>query len=384
MYKRQQEETVKRLALKFQVVGIMGPRQSGKTTLARLCFPQLPYVSFENYDVQMRAIQDPRAFLAQYQSGAIFDEVQHAPGILSYLQQVVDEDDRPGRFVVTGSQNFVLSDQISQSLAGRMGLVTLLPLSLMELGGLMSWQEAILKGGYPRLHKYTIAPADYYAAYIHTYIEQDVRQLQNIGDLSAFRHFMQLCAGRSWQILNLTSLAVDASISHTTARRWLSLLEASYVLFLVQPYHHNFNKRLVKQPKLYFYDTGLACALLGIDTTEQLTTHYHHGAFFENFIFTEVLKHRFNQGKQAALYFWRDRVTGVEVDLIAEWGSVLYAIEIKSGQTFNADWLKGVLVLQALQHHAKNFLVYNGPMEGTCKGCELIPFAKLDRLFALM
>jgi len=384
MYRRDLENTIYRLSSKFQVVGIIGPRQSGKTTLAKVCFPLLPYVSFENFDIKNFALNDPRSFLANYKNGGIFDEVQHVPHLLSYLQQMVDEDDTPGKFVLTGSQNFVLSNQISQSLAGRIGLVTLLPLSYRELNVAMEWEEAVLKGGYPRLHKYTIAPSDYYAAYLHTYIEQDVRQMQNIQNLASFKNFLLLCAGRSGQLLNTAKLAEDAGISHSTAERWLSVLQASFIIFLIPPYHSNFNKRLAKQPKLYFYDTGLLCSLLSIETKEQLKTHYHHGALFENFIFTEILKYRLNKGKSSSLYFWKDRVTHAEVDLIAEWGGIVHALEIKAGRTFHTDWLKGVFYLHNVQPKTNMYLLYNGDFEQSYKECQVISFKSLSRLFNLL
>jgi predicted AAA+ superfamily ATPase len=384
MYNRDQQSTVYRLASKFQVVGIMGPRQSGKTTLAKICFPHLPYVSFENFDTKMLATNDPRGFLIRYTEGCIFDEIQHVPQLLSYMQELVDADDRPGRFIVTGSQNFVLSSQLSQSLAGRMALVTLLPLSYKELGFAMTWPEAVIKGGYPRLHKYEIAPFDYYSAYLHTYIEQDVRQLQYIENLLLFKNFLQLCAGRAGQLLNVANLAKDASISHSTAQRWLSLLEASYIIFLLPSYHDNLNTRIAKQPKLYFYDTGLLCTLLGLTSEGQVTTYYNHGALFENFIILEILKHRLNQGKRAALSFWHDRVTRYEVDLIAEWDGQVHGFEIKSGYTFHQDWLKGIVALQAMKPQLHTYLVYAGPMESIYKGCSIISFDHIVRFLELL
>lgn len=378
MFYRKSTDTVLRLAKSFQVIGITGPRQSGKTTLAKHCFPHIPYVSLENIDTREHARSDPRTFLALYPKGVILDEIQHCPDLLSYLQQIVDEDQTPGRFVITGSQNFALSNQLSQSLAGRIGMVTLLPLTLSELNTNQTWQDAIFNGGYPRLHAHQLQPYDFYASYVKTYIERDVRQIQNIEDLRTFKRFLQLCAGRTGQILNTSSLAQDAGISQPTATRWLSVLEASYIIFLVSPYHSNFNKRLVKQPKLYFYDTGLATFLLGIEHAFQLTNHYHHGALFENLICTELLKFRLNQGKIDQIYFWRDRTTGYEVDLVCEWGADIRAIEVKSGQTVSQEWLKGIHQLQKLIPTTKGYIIYTGPTQGQLKNVSLVGFEDLE------
>lgn len=381
MYRRKLTETILRLAKAYQVIGITGPRQSGKTTLARECFPHLPYLSFENIDTKERALTDARGLLALYPNGAIFDEIQHCPDILSYLQQIIDEDQTPGRFVVTGSQNFALTSQISQSLAGRIGMVTLLPLTLSELNESPTWQDAVFKGGYPKLHIHNLQPFDFYASYIKTYIERDVRHIQQIDNLSDFKRFLHMCAGRTGQILNISSIAKDVGISQPTASRWLSVLEASYIIFLVPPYHNNFNKRLIKQPKLYFYDTGLATFLLGIESASQITHHYHHGALFENLICTELLKHRFNKGMLEQLYFWRDRTTHYEVDILCEWGGILNAIEVKSGQTVQTEWLKGIHQLQKLVPTTKGYVVYNGSAKGMLNNAELTPLENLENIF---
>ena len=311
MLKRRLARQVQQLAKKFPVVAITGPRQSGKTTLAKALFSDLPYVSLEDPDTRQYAIQDPRDFLQQYDQGAVIDEAQHAPDLFSYLQTHVDKSQENGRFILTGSQNFLLLEKINQSLAGRVAINKLLPLSLHELQtnkiALTTPEESIFRGFYPRLYTdKTLLPTEWYPNYIQTYLERDVRQIKNILDLSQFQLFLKMCASRVGQLLNLSSLANDCGINHNTAKSWIGLLEASYIIFLQRPYYQNFSKRLVKMPKLYFYDTGVACSLLGIREVEQVNTHFAKGALFENLIILELLKHRYNQGLENNLYFWRD------------------------------------------------------------------------------
>lgn len=382
MYAREITVVLKRLATLYPVVGITGPRQSGKTTLAKLLFPDLPYVSLENLDIRLQAEGDPRSFLRLYKQGAIFDEVQHVPTLLSYLQGIVDEDPQKGRYVITGSQNFSLSSHIAQSLSGRIGMLTLLPLSLQELRTQQDPYSAIFRGGYPGLHQLNIHPLDFYPSYIQTYIERDVKQLKNIENLSRFQTFLKLCAGRIGQLVNFASLAQDAGISHTTARQWLTILEASYILFTLQPYYQNFNKRLMKMPKLYFYDTGLACTLLGLEKEEQLKTHYLKGALFENLMILEILKTRMNQGLPPHLYFWRDH-TGHEVDLIGEWGGSIHAMEIKLGATFQDSYIKNLYYFMDLcksssKEKVSSYLIYTGSQEGHYLDVILTPMNKLS------
>ncbi len=384
MYTRAISPVLKRFASLYPVIGITGPRQSGKTTLAKFLFPHLPYVSLENLDIRLQAQTDPRAFLAHYHDGAIFDEVQNVPELLSYLQEKVDEDSRKGRYVVTGSQNFALSAHIAQSLSGRIGMTTLLPLSLTELENLKDPPSSIFKGGYPGLHHLKMHPLDFYPNYIQTYIERDVKQLKNIENLGRFQTFLKLCAGRIGQLLNLSSLAQDAGISHTTARQWITILEASYIVFTLQPYHQNFNKRLIKMPKLYFYDTGIACTLLGLEKESQLNTHYLKGALFENLVILEVLKARLNQGLPPNLYFWRDQ-TGHEVDLIGEWGGELHAMEIKLGATFQNEYIKNLryfinIAKDTSKESIKGYLIYTGNQEGNVLGVSLIPAYKINSI----
>jgi predicted AAA+ superfamily ATPase len=333
--------TLMQLARGFPVLAITGPRQSGKTTLARGAFPDLPYVNLEDPDTRELALADPRRFLARHGAGAILDEVQRAPALLSYLLAVVDASPRMGRFVLTGSQQFGLMDGINQSLAGRVGMLTLLPLAQAELGHpAVALEERLWRGGYPALyarHRQP-EPAHWFAAYLATYVERDVRQLLNVSNLMTFQRFLAMCAARSGQLLNLNSLASDCGISQPTARQWLTVLQASYIVTLVPPYHRNFGKRLVKAPKLYMLDSGLLCHLLRIATPADLQVHAARGAVFETWVVAETLKHRYNLGLRADLYFWRDN-HGLEVDLVFEHEGRLHGVECKSGTTYAADWL---------------------------------------------
>jgi len=332
-----------RLAGAFPIVAVTGPRQSGKTTLVRAVFAAKPYVSLEDPAERAFAAEDPRGFLGRFADGAIFDEAQRWPDLFSYLQGLVDADRRPGRFVLTGSQQFGLMSGVTQSLAGRVGMTRLLPLALAEVApddrtG-VDLDAAMLKGGYPSLHVQPVTPADWFASYVATYVERDVRQLLKVQDLSAFQRFLRLCAGRTGQLLNATALAGEAGVSHSTARAWLSVLEASDLVHLLPPYHRNFGKRLVKSPKLYFVDVGLACWLLGVRSTEVLALHPLRGALFETLVVGEFLKARHNRGLAPELYFWRDN-NGLEADLLFERDGRLQPVEIKSGRTVTADYLR--------------------------------------------
>ncbi|ASX28015.1 AAA family ATPase [Rickettsia sp. MEAM1 (Bemisia tabaci)] len=379
MYQRFIQGVLEKFSKFYPVLGITGPRQSGKTTLAKILFPHLPYVSLENLDTRIQAQQDLRSFLANYQNGAIFDEVQHVPELLSYLQGVVDESSQKGRYVITGSQNFSLSHHISQSLSGRIGMVTLLPLSLSELKEAENPLASIFKGGYPLLHNLNMHPLDFYPSYIQTYIERDVRQLKNIENFNRFQTFLKLCAGRIGQIVNFSSLALDCGISHTTARQWLGILEASYIIFFLQPFYKNFNKRLIKMPKLYFYDTGIACTLLGLEKEQQLETHYLKGALYENLVILELLKGRLNLGLPANFYFWKDK-SGHEIDFVAEWGGTIKAVEIKFNSTFQPDYIKNLNYFYKLDPNIESYLVYNGIQESKFLNTSLIPLKQIDKI----
>jgi uncharacterized protein len=349
------------LATQYKAVAITGPRQSGKTTLVKHVFKDKPYVSLENPDARSFAEEDPRGFLGSYPAGAILDEVQRVPALFSYLQQVLDETTEKGYFILTGSNNFLLQQNISQSLAGRIAHLNLLPFSLLELGTDVgnNPDDFIYKGMYPPLYDQPFEINKWYANYIQTYIEKDIRLIKNIDNLSSFERFVKLCAGRVGQLLNKQSLAVEAGVDNKTVNSWLSVLESSFILFRLQPHHKNFNKRLVKMPKLYFYDTGLATALLGITQQNQLPEHPVKGALFENFILTEILKNRLNKGKPAGLYFWRDN-TGHEIDIISESDGQLYPIEIKSGKTITADYFKGLEFWQKISGQSGGLVIYGG------------------------
>lgn len=357
--------TLKKIINEFPVVALTGPRQSGKTTLVKHVFPDLKYVSLEDPDRREFAQTDPRGFLANCQNGVILDEVQRVPDLFSYIQGIVDAEKCPGQFILTGSQHFLLHEKISQSLAGRVAFLTLLPLSLEELykAGipLTDENECMVKGFYPRLYDTSVNPHEWYANYLQTYVERDVRQIKNITDLSAFQRFVRLCAGRVGQLLNLSSLAHDCGITHNTARSWLSVLEASFILFFLEPHHKNFNKRLVKMPKLYFYDTGLASALLGINHASQLTTHPLRGNLFECLVVAELAKHQYHRGERPAYSFWRDKV-GHEVDCVLEHGNAFIPIEIKSGRTITADSFKGLAYWNTLTNGnpRRAYVVYAG------------------------
>lgn len=335
---------------KFPVLFLTGPRQSGKTTLIKSLFGDLPYFLLEEPDIRRFVLNDPRGFLANLPGGAVLDEAQRAPELFSYIQSIVDS--KPDVFfVLSGSQNFLLSDQISQSLAGRTSVQKLLPLSFLEMKEAEiapdSLETMLFKGSFPRIFDRGIEPPDFFPSYIETYLQRDVRLLKNISDLDHFVRFMGLCAGRCGQILNLQSLANDAAISPNTAKAWLSVLQASYVVFLLQPWHTNFNKRIIKTPKMYFFDTGLVCSLLGLHLREDLINHYAKGALFENFVVTEMLKQHWNRGLPMNGWFWQDQ-TGREIDLLVQSGAETFAVEVKAGQTFNPSFFQNLLYWQKL------------------------------------
>ena len=345
MISRDSENTIHSLLKGFPIVTITGPRQSGKTTLAKKIFSDKPYASLEDPDVRLAALEDPRAFLERFPNGAVLDEVQRCPDLLSYLQTMVDADTRTGLFILTGSQQFGLLSGITQSLAGRTAFVELLPFSISELKRADKFpktlDDILIKGGYPPLYDRHIPGRSWFGAYVTAYIERDVRQVLKVQDLESFQRFVRLCAGRTGQLLNLTSLAVDCGITHNTAKAWISVLEASYILFQLRPHHANFNKRLIKAPKLYFYDAGLVSWLLGIRTSQQLEIHPLRGNIFETFIVAELMKIRLNRGERPNLYFWRDS-NGNEVDVVIEHGQKLMPVEIKSGQTVAHDFFSGL------------------------------------------
>lgn len=377
----------------YPIVTLTGPRQSGKTTLARASFPDYNYVSLEDLDQREFAQNDPRGFIARYPRAVIIDEAQRAPDLFSYLQTAVDNDDTPGRYILTGSQNLLLMERISQSLAGRSSILHLLPFSRSELerqappetghpsalftnteSHLDCWRT-IRSGFYPRIHERGIPPEIWLNDYLRTYVERDVRSLVNVGDQETFERFLRLCAGRTGQLLNFASLGADCGIAADTARRWISVLKTSFLVFLLRPNHQNFNKRITKSPKLYFHDTGLACALLGIRTDEQLVTHPARGALFENLVISEIVKSYTHDRREPPVSFWRDQ-TGHEVDLLIEEGGQLYPIEIKSGATIKSSHLKGLQWWNQLTGNPSEHssVMHSGPADHRQHGIAIRPW----------
>ena len=365
----------------YPFVTVTGPRQSGKTTLCRETFPHLTYVNLEAPDQREFAESDPRGLLAQIGAGAILDEIQRVPSLLSYLQVVADERRENSLFILTGSEHFKLSDAINQSLAGRTALLRLLPFSLAERQRVKlseSVDDMLYGGFYPRIHDQGLEPRQAYADYFETYVERDVRQVGEIRNLSSFRRFVRLCAGRVGQLANLSSLGADAGVSHVTARHWLTLLETSYIAFQLPPYYANIRKRLVKSPKLYFYDVGLACHLIGIEYVEQLATHPLRGALFENMVILEALKYRFNRGRSSNLFFFRDS-QGLECDVLFETGRSTGAIEIKSGATIASDSFASLnRVAELVPNVSMKVVVYGGTDRQSRSAGEVVPFTDLQ------
>lgn len=384
-FPRTAAQTVRDLAKGYPVVMITGPRQSGKTTLARMVWPDKPYVSLEDLDQREFASGDPKGFLATYRDGAILDEAQHCPEIFSYLQRCVDEDGRMGLFLITGSQRFGMFSEITQSLAGRAAMLSLLPFSLAELKGgnclPETPDELLFKGLYPPIYDRELDPNIWYGNYVRTYVERDVRRMLNIRDLSSFQRFVRLCASRTGKLLNLSNLANECGISHNTVRSWISVMEANFLVHLLEPHYRNFKKRLVKSPKVYFVDPGLAAWLLGIQTIDQLSIHPHRGALFESWVVSELLKMRYNQGLTSNLYFWRDK-SGHEIDVLIDNASGLVPVEIKSGQTVtrhffrNMDYWRGL----AGEDASKGMLIYAGKDLQNRSQYDVIPWDKMDSM----
>lgn len=384
MLLRQAAATLQDKSRHYPILAITGPRQSGKSTLAKSQFPHKPYCSLEDLDARRFAVEDPRRFLAQFPDGAVLDEVQHCPALFSYLQTIVDSENKQGLFVLTSSQQFGFVANVTQSLAGRVGFIQLLPFTLSELQQAnqapKNIEELLFKGMYPPIYHRNIPPAHWLSDYIMTYLERDVRQLINVQDLGTFRRFLQMCAMRTGQLLNLSSLANDCGITHNTAKAWISVLEASYIVYLLPPHFKNFNKRLIKSPKLFFYDTGLVCALMGIQNSSQLITHPQRGAIFETWVTSELIKQRYNHGLLSNLYFWRDS-QGHEVDIIAELGNELLPIEIKAGQTITDDYFTGLQYWQNLNGEKPlPWLVYAGELDQTRKHVQIIGWKSISRL----
>ena len=383
MISRKLGKEISAIGKKMPVITIVGPRQSGKTTLAKATFPQHDFVSLENPQNRQFAQNDPQGFLANYTRGLIIDEAQYAPDLFSYIQVIVDEQKKNGQFILTGSQNFLMSNKISQSLAGRVSIQTLLSFSMDELKGTTyaseNFETCLFKGFYPRIYDQGLDPSKWLSDYVRTYVERDVRQVLNVGDLGLFQSFLTLCAGRVGQIINHSSLANEVGVSHKTIQRWFSILEASYIVFFLRPYHKNFNKRIIKSPKLYFYDTGLAAYLLGIKKEDELQAHFAKGALFENLVIIELMKKYTNQGERPPFYFWRES-NSTEVDLIIDKGLENIAIEIKSGKTIREDFFKGLLLWQKISDISPEncYVVYGGEMNQKRTNLNIVSWEKLS------
>ncbi len=384
MIDRELSKTISELGSKFPVITITGPRQSGKTTLIKSIFTDIPYVNLEDFDIRNNALRDPRGFLSNFPIGAVLDEAQRVPELFSYIQGIVDSS-RDVRFVLSGSQNFLLLQNITQSLAGRSAVLKLLPFSLSELRteGIIfeEYEEAIFKGLYPGIYDKEIDPSLFYPSYISTYIEKDVRQIKNIENLNSFSNFLQLCAGRAGQLLNLYSIATDAGISPNTAKSWLSILEASYIIYFLHPYHNNYNKRIVKTPKLYFFDTGLVCSLLGIESIQQVKTYFAKGALFENLMINEFVKNRFHRGRIPRLFFWQNKAKQ-EIDLIIDTPSGPIPIEIKSGKTMQENYFSNLKYWQKLSGDETSNLnvIYGGEQSFNTSYGKYISWSKLESI----
>ncbi len=374
---------LRKVATFYPVVTVTGPRQSGKTTLCQLTFPRKPYVSLEPLDTRARASSDPRGFLASYPDGAIIDEAQNVPDLFSYLQAEVDTNPKPGRFILTGSQHFGLSARISESLAGRVGVLHLLPPSLDELQRFPNAPtdlfETLWSGSYPPIFDRKIPAARWLADYVTTYIQRDVRQTLNVTDLNAFTTFLRLCAGRTGQEINLSDLGGDAGVSHNTARAWISVLEASFICFRVPAWHRNFKKQLVKAPKLHFFDSGLACHLLGIREPRELVTHPHRGAIFESWVAAEIYKSRVHRGLTPNLSHLR-QTRGAEIDLVVERPAEVTLVEAKSGQTIADDFFTGLREIEFRPPPAARRLIYGGDSAHKRSGVEVIPWKDIQKI----
>lgn len=385
MVKRQIADKLIYLSKKFPVVTITGPRQTGKTTLVKMLFPDYDYVNLENPERKRLALEDPQAFINQYSGSTIIDEIQYAPELLSYIQEKVDESKKPGHFIITGSQSLMMLEKVTQSLAGRTAILKLLPFSFSELKAFygreikLGYSDLIFNGLFPGKYQMDINSNDFYQSYFETYIQRDVRQIKNILNLELFSNFIRLCAGRIGQIIDLSSLAGDVGVSVNTVKGWLSVLQASYIIVLLQPYYKNLNKRLIKSPKLYFTDTGLASFLLNITDASQINSHYLKGGLFENLVFLEFLKSRYNKGLLQNIYFYRDSNKN-EIDFLIENNNSLDVIEVKSGQTFSNSFLKplGFWKRNFPEIKSDSYLVYGGNLSQKYKDINIVSWRGLS------
>lgn len=368
MIARKAEKLLKSYSRQFRALAVVGPRQSGKTTLVKKVFANKPYISLENPDERLHADTDPRGFLDRFPDGAIIDEVQRVPVLFSYLQQILDETKKQGLFILTGSNNFLLQQSVTQSLAGRIGYIDLLPLCFAEINSFgktnLSTDQLIFNGCYPELFHKKLKPQAWYPSYIRTYVERDVKQLRNIDNTLLFTRFLKLCAGRIGQQLVVSALSNECGVDVKTVNSWLSILQSSYIIYLLPPHYKNYNKRIVKTPKLYFIDTGLACSLLDIRQTQELSKSHFRGSLFENYILIELLKKKYNEGLGSSIYYWRDN-KGIEIDILADTGKKLLPIEVKSAQTFQESYIKPINQWNTFSKNKGGLLLYDGKMEFT-------------------
>lgn len=382
MIERKLMPFMKKAVRQYPVVTVTGPRQSGKTTLCKTSFPEYTYISLENPETRSFALEDPKGFLRQYKAPVILDEIQNAPEIASYIQGIVDETQENGSYILTGSQNFALTHTVTQSLAGRTAVFKLLPFTFSEISGQLKSKpidEILFTGFYPRIHDHGLEPNQALGFYVETYLERDIRSLSYVKNLTLFQKFLKICAGRCGQLLNLSSIGSEIGISHTTAREWLSLLEASYIIFLLQPHHKNYNKRITKAPKLYFYDVGLAAYLLGIKTTGQMERDPLRGNLFENLVIAEAIKEAHHQSQLPQVAFFRDK-QGNEIDLIVEHREGLVAIEVKSAETISSSFFKGLNYFEKLSGKDlfRKCLIYGGQTNMRRSEIEIMPVRQIQ------
>ena len=383
MIKRECSAVLKKLTTYFPVVSVTGPRQSGKTTLVKDVFSEKEYVSLEHPEVRKHAENDPQDFLNQFPRGVIIDEVQRVPDLFSYIQVIVDENKEMGFYVLTGSNQFEYMQNISQSLAGRISIIKLLPFSYLEIYDKrkIDRNEILVKGMYPAIFDRDIPATKFYPSYIETYLERDVRQIKNVTDLSLFHKFLELCAGRTGQVLNRNSLANECGVSQPTIEKWLTILEASFIMYRMPSYFKNIKKRIVKSPKLYFFDTGLVCNLLGIFTPQQLRNHPLRGEIFETFVVSELLKYHYHKGQRSNYYFYRDNHMN-EIDVIIDTGYGPVPLEIKSGMTINDSFFKGLDFFRKLASRYKNSgLIYGGNRNFKYKNYEIRDYSKVYEMY---
>jgi predicted AAA+ superfamily ATPase len=378
---REATEKIKDALKKYPIIALTGPRQSGKTTLSKMIAPDFTYVNLEDISIRDFAKSDPRGFLETYKGGVIIDEIQYVPSLFSYLQVYTDERQQNGEYIISGSQNFLMMENLSQSLAGRVSLFNLLPFTVDELksGGFdfESWENYLLNGSYPRKWVNDIDATDFFENYVRTYVERDIRMLKNINNLDLFQKFIQSVAGRVGQLFNQSSLGNELGLDNKTIDSWMNILEASFIAFRLRPYHNNFNKRLVKTPKVYFYDTGLAAYLLGIRNSKDLDLHFAKGQLFENFILLEKIKKSWNSKSHHKFYFWRDS-SGNEIDILIEKGQELSAVEIKSAKTIHPDFFKNLNIFKKIKPDTSAFLIYGGNEIQKRSDCTVLGFNQLD------